>query len=294
MPSIAALRHAPWSLSKVKTALRCPQEFHFKYVDKIHEPEVAPDARIGKAVHAALEVVLLRRPLDEAVTVGRKELLHEAEHARYEEMLPAVQEFVTRIALFRSRRRVTLELVEHRLAVNSNLEPTLFVARDAFFRGVWDAGFLFDSGTLAVVDHKSGKRRIITDFADQLEGYALLAASNMAYVKRVWLGVHFVPNAAMEWTEPVPLETVRREFAPRVVAQIEEAAAVVNVPGPPVPKISAWCKRCSYRSICPAMRSRPSVDDPPGDPDALGEVGQPEEGAEAEAGDAAPTLAGAG
>jgi hypothetical protein len=286
MPSIAALRHAPWSLSKVKCAVRCPQEFHFKYVAKIAEPFVAADARIGKGVHAALEVVLCGGSSAEAITTGRKELLHEEEHKRFDELMPAVESFLRRVAGFRERRRVTFEMIEHRLAVNSTFEPTLFLAKDAFFRGVWDAGFLFDDGVLAVVDHKTGVRQVATRYADQLEGYATLAAANMAYVKKVWLGVHFVPDAAMEWSDPVPLALVREEFAPRVLAYIEEAAKAVAGPGAPEPRMSAWCKRCSYRSICPAMRSR-SVDELEGDPDALGDVGNPEQSAEVEAGDAA-------
>ncbi len=287
MPSIAALRHAPWSLSKVKCALRCPQEFHFKYVAKIHEPAVAADARIGKGVHAALEVVLLGKPAEDAIVAGKKELLHDEEHRRFDELMPAVRAFVRRIEAFKTKKRVTFEMIEHRVAVNSTFEPTLFLAKDAFFRGVWDAGFLFDDGVLAVVDHKTGIRQVATRYADQLEGYATLAASNMGYVKRVWLGVHFVPDAAMEWSDPVPLDVVRKEFMPRVLAQIEEAARAVAGPGLPEPHMSAWCKRCSYRSICPAMRAR-SIEDLEGDPDALGDVGNPEQAAEVEAGDAAP------
>ena len=57
MPSTRALIHAPWSASKVSTALRCPRLFHFKYIQKIKEPEVMPEARIGKAIHKALEQV---------------------------------------------------------------------------------------------------------------------------------------------------------------------------------------------------------------------------------------------
>jgi CRISPR/Cas system-associated exonuclease Cas4 (RecB family) len=253
VPSIAALRLAPWSLSKIQCALRCPLEFHLRYVDKLHEPEVAPETRLGKAVHAALEGVLTRVPRDVALGTARKELMSEEERARFDEMGAAVMKFVERIDAFRARRRLRHELIEHRLAVTFDFSPTEFVARDVFFRGVWDAGYLFDDGLLAVVDHKTGVRRAAADYASQLEGYAALAAANLGHVKKVWLGVHFVPDAAMEWTPAVELDVVRREFVPRVLQTIEEAAAAASAG--PVAKVSTWCQRCSYKSICPTMRA---------------------------------------
>ena len=50
MPSTRALIHAPWSASKVATALRCARLFYFRYVEKIREPEVMPEARIRAAM----------------------------------------------------------------------------------------------------------------------------------------------------------------------------------------------------------------------------------------------------
>ena len=66
MPSTRALIHAPWSASKVTTALRCPRLFHFKYIEKLKEPEVMPETRIGKSIHKALELVLMGTPIGEA------------------------------------------------------------------------------------------------------------------------------------------------------------------------------------------------------------------------------------
>jgi len=240
-------------LSKVKTALRCGLEFHYRYVDRIPEPTVEPDARVGKAIHAALEGVLGRAPVEEVILKNRQELLDDDERQRYDRLAEAVRKFVARIDAFRARRRVKHQLVEHMVAVNADLEATLFVAKDAFFRGVWDAGFVYDDGNLAVVDHKTGIRRELADYGDQLDGYAILAAAHLPHVKMVWLGVHFVSDAAMEWTEPRPLDDVKRTVAPRVLRQIEDAAAAVA--GGFEARPSSYCRRCAYRSICPSMRS---------------------------------------
>ena len=254
MPTIAALRHAPWSLSKVKTALRCGLEFQYRYVDRIPEAAVEPDARVGKAIHAALEGVLGRAPVEEVLHKNRQELLDDDERQKYDHLAQSVRKFVERIDAFRARRRIRHELVEHMVAVNADLQATLFVAKDAFFRGVWDAGFVYDDGNLAVVDHKTGVRRELSDYGDQLDGYALLAAAHLPHVKKVWLGVHFVADAAMEWTEPRPLDDVKTTVALRVLGQVEEAARALA--GGFEARPSSYCVRCAYRAICPTMRQR--------------------------------------
>jgi putative RecB family exonuclease len=259
MPSLAALRHAPWSSSKVKCAQRCPQEFHYRYTERIPEPLVSPEQRIGKAIHGVLELVLARRSLEEALELGRKELLHDAEREKYDALGPKVQAFLTRIEAFRQKRRPRVEMIEQQLAIDALLNPTEFIAQNAFFRGVLDVGFEWGDGELAVVDHKTGMRRLASDFAEQLEAYATLAVSNSPHLKRIWLGVHFVGSAAMEWSAPVPVEEVKKEFLPRLLEQVELAAR--NVAGPAEPRPGPYCAWCSYRAICPAMRNVPVEED---------------------------------
>ena len=88
MATTRALGHAPWSASKMAMALRCPRLFHYRYVDKRPEPEVMPEARIGKAVHAALEHALSGMALTEALAKGRDLVVGEIE--RDEEALDQV------------------------------------------------------------------------------------------------------------------------------------------------------------------------------------------------------------
>jgi hypothetical protein len=272
VPSLAALALAPWSVSKIQCALRCPLEFHLRYVDRLHEPEVAPETRIGKAIHGALEAVLGRIAVGDALAAARRDLLSDDERARFDALGVGVARFATRIEAFRGRRRVRSEYIEHRLAVTFDFAPTEFVAKDAFFRGVWDAGYLFDDGVLALVDHKTGVRRAGADYADQLGGYAALAAAHLGFVRKIWLGIHFVPDAALEWTPPLELTCVRARVEPRLAAYIEEAAQAVRTRAP---KVSTWCTRCAYRSICPAMRAAALADLPEPAPELVDD--RPEE-----------------
>src|ERR1700755_2068854 len=107
LPSTRALIHAPWSASKVSTALRCPRLFHWKYIEKIKEPEVMPEARIGKAIHKALELTMMGSTIEEATQTVRAELPSEHEQLRYDRLAIGIPAFTNRIGEFRRRRRVS-------------------------------------------------------------------------------------------------------------------------------------------------------------------------------------------
>jgi CRISPR/Cas system-associated exonuclease Cas4 (RecB family) len=254
VPSTRALIHAPWSASKVAAALRCPRLFHFKYVEKVREPEVMPEARIGKALHSALEETLLGLPPEAAATRARSVLTDEHEQARFDALATGIASFSERIAEFRRRRRVQRQLVEYSLAVREDLTATQFYAGDAYYRGVLDAAYVFEEHSLAVVDHKTGVRWRGHTLRDQLDGYLVLAASWFTSARRFWLGVHWVAERAVEWSPPVEAGVVADRMIPELLDNIEAAALAVDDgprtnPGP-------WCDRCAYRAICPANHER--------------------------------------
>ena len=267
MASIRARALAPWSASKVQTALRCPREFHYRYIDKVPDPEGgSPESRIGKAIHAALEKALTGTPPGEATADAREELPSDTERSRYDRLTDNVSSFVNRIDSFRRRHRVSRQMVEFTLAVREDFTTTQFHSKDAFFRGIIDLGLLFDDGKLAVVDHKSGERRTSLSFQDQLEGYAVLAAPMFRYVRNMYLGVYWVGTDQLDWSRASMTE-VNQTFVPRVLANVEAAALAVDDGPRPAP--SDWCLFCSYRSICPAAHDLllEPVEPEPVDPD---------------------------
>jgi CRISPR/Cas system-associated exonuclease Cas4 (RecB family) len=252
MPSTRALIHAPWSASKVAMALRCPRLFHFRYVQKLPEHEIMPETRIGKAIHQALELVLQGTPLAEATGKVRAELPGEIEQRRFDVLGTGIAPFTHRIQQFRRRRRVARQLVEYSLAVREDLTTTQFYAGDAYYRGVLDLGYLFEDDSLALVDHKTGVRVPGTSIADQLEGYAVLAAAAFRHVKRFWLGIHWLAERAVEWSPPVPPAQIRDRLVPDLLDNIEAAALAVD--DGPRANPGTYCDRCSYRAICPESR----------------------------------------
>jgi CRISPR/Cas system-associated exonuclease Cas4 (RecB family) len=252
VPSTRALIHAPWSASKVSTALRCPRLFHFKYIQKVPEPEVMPETRIGKAIHQAIELAMQGSPLDEANAKVRAELPNETEHMRYDGLAQGIPAFLSRIQQFRRRRRVARQLVEYSLAVREDLSVTQFYSGDAYYRGVLDLGYLFEDDSIALVDHKTGARIPGTSIADQLEGYAVLAAAAFRHVRTFWLGIHWIAERAVEWSPSVPAARIRDELMPDLLDNIEAAALAVDDGARPNP--GSYCDRCSYRTVCPASR----------------------------------------
>jgi hypothetical protein len=252
VPSTRALIHAPWSASKVSTALRCPRLFHWKYIEKLKEPEVMPEARIGKAIHKAIELVMQGTPIAEATATVRAELPSEHEQLRYDRLATGVPAFAERIGQFRRRRRVVRQLVEYSLAVREDLTVTQFYSGDAYYRGVLDLGYLFEDDSIALVDHKTGARLPGTSIADQLEGYVVLAAAAFRHVRRFWLGVHWIAERAVEWGPPLQPEVVHDETMPDLLDNIEAAALAVD--DGPRPNAGPWCDRCSYRELCPASK----------------------------------------
>jgi len=265
--STRALAHAPWSASKVQTALRCPRLFYYRYIDKLKEPEVMPETRVGKALHAALESALLGMHLPEALAGAREALETPLERDKYDNIGAGVGPFLERIQRFRHRRRVYRSLIEYSLAIREDFTVTSFYSKDAFYRGIFDAAFLYED-SIALIDHKTGERREDVNIVEQLQGYAVLAAMAFKQVQRFWLGIHWVADQKVDWGPAVSVADVNQHFLPQLVANIEAAALVVQ--DGPRPEVSSWCERCSYRSVCPEgqrVRFEPVDDDLDSDED---------------------------
>ncbi len=211
-----------------------------------------PEARIGKAVHKVLELVLMGTPLDEALTTVRAELPTDSEQRRFDHLGTAIPSFVARVGQFRRRRRVARQLVEYSLAVREDLSVTQFYSGDAYYRGVLDLGYLFEDDALALLDHKTGVRLPGSSIVDQLEGYGVLAAAAFRHVKTFWFGIHWIAERAVEWSAPVKPSVVLDRLVPDLLDNIEAAALAVS--DGPRPNPGPYCDRCSYRDRCPASK----------------------------------------
>jgi CRISPR/Cas system-associated exonuclease Cas4 (RecB family) len=258
-----ALALAPWSASKIQTALRCPRLFHYRYVEKVKEPEQMPETRIGKAVHKSLELALGGMLLPQAEQEGAADLANQDEVDRFRRICKNIPAYQERIERFRRTHKVGRQFVEYRLAMDLEGASAAFYAKTAFYRGVIDVAYAYDENSFALVDHKTGMRSPNANIVEQLDGYAVLASSYFRNVQKVLLGVHWVTNAEVDWSPPLSPEDVESRLRPKLLASID-AAALAVADGPRAQE-SSWCLRCSYRSICPQAdlaRFEPVTSDP--------------------------------
>ena len=211
----------------MQTALRCPRLFHYRYVDKLKEPEVMPETRIGKAVHKSLELALGGMQVPLSVNEGAGDLDTSDEEDRFRRICQNIPAYLERIQDFRKRHSVGRQFVEYRLAMDVQGASTAFYAKNAFFRGVLDVAYAYNEGCFALVDHKTGMRQPNSNITEQLEGYAVLASRCFRHVRKIVLGVHWIPSGDVDWSPPLTPEDVEERLRPRLLASMEAAALAV-------------------------------------------------------------------
>lgn len=252
--SEAALRLAPWSVSKAKLVRTCPLAWKLKYVDGLPDATSDVITRVGVAVHAVLERTTRGDAIEPALTAVSGELaLTSGELAGLRRFLPGIAAFGRTLAAFRSASAIRHELCEQRIGVTADLRPTNFRAPDAFFRGTWDLGFVLADGTVAVIDHKTGRKGDLRWHAAQLRAYAVLAQAVFPALERVWPGIHFVGEAEVLWDSPGPAEHIRTTLRTWFIDWINEAAVrAAAAAEDAAPVVSRFCDFCGHRPVCPA------------------------------------------
>lgn len=210
-----------WSYSALTGFETCPkQHYHLRVKKDIRE---APSEAMqwGNRVHKALEDrVKTGRPLPDSLK-------------QHEQLC---QKFVN------SRGVVT---TEQRLALNADLEPTEYFARDVWLRGVFDVS-VKRGPQVAIFDYKTGKRK---PDSEQLKLFAAIAFASDKTVEVVhttflWLNSKEVDKQTFLAKEE-PL--IWQEFEPRVSA-MEEAFETNYFPARPSGLCRGWCavKHCEH------------------------------------------------
>lgn len=150
----------PWSYSALTAFETCPRRFELTRVSKkVVEPQT--EATLwGNKVHKALELY----------AKGTKPLPPDMEkYGRY----------VKKIMSYEGKR-----VVEERVALDRNLRPTKWMAKDVWVRGVIDIGVV-GSERAYLLDWKTGKRK---PDSDQLKLFAALAFAMYPWIDSVVTG----------------------------------------------------------------------------------------------------------
>lgn len=200
-PSV--LKHAPWSISKVGVLDLCAKQYLLKYVLKEKETKKSTKAKVGTALHSALEYMLKDATLnlDKVFKVcAEKEQLSKDEEIEAIAKLPALEGFMSRITGFKAKVGAQRELIEHRMAILPNFEKAEFFEKGALLRGVVDYGLITNDNVLIIIDHKSGKKKPIQEHNTQFFSYMLMAIAHFN-VKAVQCAINYIGTDKLDWAK---------------------------------------------------------------------------------------------
>lgn len=130
------------------------------------------------------------------------------------------------------------KLIEQQFAINAAMQPTTWMAPDAWCRGIVDIGVL--TGTKALLlDWKTGKRKVDSS---QLKLFAGLAFAHYPQVNTVVTGFVWLKEGKVDKNtftrEDVP--AIWQEFVPRV-RRLERAYEESKFPPKPSGLCRSWC-----------------------------------------------------
>jgi len=199
------IKHGPWSISKANMLGLCAQQYDNKYEKKLPEAGKSTQARGGVSAHTLQELALRMPPSAddlrrEAAKIIEADGLTHAEAGELTAKVPAVLDFTARIQRFKEEQGVSMELIEHKVAIDVNGDGVdFFDNRRAILRGVFDYAALTRDKVLLVVDHKSGRKKPIKEHATQFYAYMALAVGNFPEVAGVQSAINYFGEPRLDW-----------------------------------------------------------------------------------------------
>lgn len=250
----AALKHAPWSMSKAYVALSCPFRYRLKYIEHVKgkEAAVSSASRIGIAAHEALEWALKGKyDLKEAMRrTAIKTQLTTPEIDELYALTHNLHLFLERLEKFKQKHGVTEQQVELKFGLTPTFDQVPFFDKSGrlFFRGVWDLCMRARDKYLIVIDHKSGQVKDIAKYRDQLNMYALAGLYVFPGIEGVQSAIHFMQDdTGLCWDDMLPAKTIRESVLTWFVDHLNKAGESAEAQ---VARRGSWCAFCEYAEMC--------------------------------------------
>ncbi len=211
-----------WSHTSLTQFELCPKQYHHTKVLKDVKQDFGEAAQWGQRVHKLLEERIRdSKPLPEYLS-----------HCE-----PVVQTILKREGQI---------LVEEKVALDRNLQPVTFFAKDAWCRGVVDVGVVNEKNAV-LFDWKTGKRKPDND---QMRLFAAFSFAKYPWVQRittafVWLKENKIDKEVFTRKQDVP--AIWAEVMPRV-ARVDAAYSKDSWPAKPNGLCKAYCpvKSCEH------------------------------------------------
>ena len=251
----AALKHAPWSMSKASVALSCPFRHRLKYIQRVKGKEASASSasRIGIAAHEALEWALKgKHDLKEALwRTAIKTQLTTPEIDELYALTHNLHLFLERLEKFKQKHGVTEQRVELKFGLTPTFDQVPFFDKSGhlFFRGVWDLCMRAHEKYLIIVDHKSGQIKDVAEYRDQLNMYALAGLHVFPGIEGVQSAIHYMQDdTGLHWDNMLSVKDIREAILVWFVDHLNKAGESAEAS---VARRGFWCAFCEYTEMCP-------------------------------------------
>jgi RecB family exonuclease len=229
----------PLSFSRLSTFEQCPAQFDYLYVSKRVQNSMNEASEYGDRVHKVLEAyghaLVAGKEATEAVIALEDTLENKQSLGRW----GALVEKIT--------SRNGEKLFEHQMAVNRQLQPVDWFAKDVWIRSIADV-LVVDGDTAYCLDYKTGK---VKENPTQLQLFAAMVFWHYPQVTKVktsfiWLKFDEVTNATYERRF---LDSLWRALEPRfdMVQEVIDLGVFKTKP-------SGLCPWCPAKGFCPDAR----------------------------------------
>lgn len=226
----------PLSFSRLSTFEQCPAQFDYLYVSKRVQSISNEAADYGDRVHKTLEAYGRCKTEEERAVMRATQSLEE------KQTLGTWGDLVDMVL-----SKPGEKYFEHQMAVNRQLQPVDWFAKDVWIRSIADV-LVVNGDTAYCIDYKTGK---VKDNPTQLQLFAAMVMWLFPEVKKVktsfvWLRFNETTNAVYERRF---LDALWRALEPRFtkVQEVIELGVFDTKP-------SGLCPWCPAKTICPDAR----------------------------------------
>ncbi|MEA2031460.1 MAG: PD-(D/E)XK nuclease family protein [candidate division Zixibacteria bacterium] len=254
-----------YSYTLLNTFLKCPQQFKFKYIDKIHVTKAeSADLRLGNIIHNVLKQLYQRGSEDVPTSLEETLDLYESYWNRVEHDKIAVGSDYLGIDDYIHNGRKMLKTFHNHyypfnqgtlLDVERLLRFTLPGTNFNFSVRI-DRLWKKDDGTVEICDYKSGRhmaRPTDPDFYYQMGLYQLAVQDSFPQLANIELAQYFLrmDEVVSDKLIPARLDQLIEDIRVTVIETIQ-AERLNDFPT----RESSLCNFCDYAHLCPAKRHR--------------------------------------